>query len=725
MSSGHTIVIVEDDAAALESYGRFLRRLGHEVILEGACGAALLDDAVLRRAELLVLDQQMPDLCGLDFLERLRAAFGRERHPVPPVLLITAFADAALRRRASALGVEAVIDKPIDPNLLLGIVERLLAPAAVPADPRDAATAEGLVASAGAPPALAGLTPAIGGSYTPTSFGSVHPGGMKEPPSMQKQGRFVTLAAIALGSVLFGMVLAGGLNLTLPGHAADSGGAADRPLHAAARAQMAAGTAPASAPASFADVVERVNPAVVSITATEVQAQSQRKPYFHGDPFEFFFGPQGPQQGPQGPQQGPRRRQPQPDQQQDEPDIETSGGSGFLISDDGFILTNFHVVEGATKIKVNLTDDRHDYTAEVVGTDPSSDLALIKIEVPKKLPFLTLGDSDVLRIGDWVIAVGNPLQYEHTVTVGVVSAKGRKLGGLSRDFSLDSFIQTDAAINFGNSGGPLINVEGEVVGVNTAISSVGQGIGFAVPANIAKDVMTQLRAKGKVSRGYLGITVAEITPDMAEAWGLKDDHGALVQSVSPGLPAAQAGVKKGDIVVAIDGKPVTTSDEVVRLISGKDPGSKVRLTVLRDGHEQTLTANLGDRPNQTADSKNGSGDDENNGGPTGENETKLGVRVEELTPAILSELGLSRDTKGVVITHVSRVSEAWEKSLNQGDVITEVNRAPVSNLSEYRKEIRKAKPGSLVVLYVINPPSRTGRDVVSRYVTLRVQKEDQ
>ena len=715
MSSRHTIVIVEDDSAALESYGRLLRRLGHEVILEGACGESLLEDEALRRADLLILDQQMPDLCGLDFLDGLRAAFRRERHPVPPVLLITAFADAALRARAAALGVEAVIDKPIDPNLLLGIVERLLAAAAVP--PQSPARAP--VEAAAEPTAL--LTSSFGGSYTPDSFGSIHPGGMKEPPSMQKQGRFVTLAAIALGSVLFGMVLAGGLNLTLPGHAADSGGSAERPLHAAARAQMAAGTAPASAPASFADVVERVNPAVVSITATEVSQQSQRRPYFHGDPFEFFFGPQGPQQP--GPQQGPRRRQQQPDQQ-DEPDIETSGGSGFLISDDGYILTNYHVVEGATKIKVNLTDDRHDYTAEVVGTDPSSDLALIKIEVPKKLPFLTLGDSDALRIGDWVIAVGNPLQYEHTVTVGVVSAKGRKLGGLSRDFSLDSFIQTDAAINFGNSGGPLINVEGEVVGVNTAISSVGQGIGFAVPANIAKDVTTQLRAKGKVSRGYLGITVAEITPDMVEAWGLKDDHGALVQSVSSGLPADQAGVKKGDIITAIDGKPVATSDEVVRLISGKDPGSKVRITVLRDRHEQTLTANLGDRPNQTADSKNGQGDEENNGGAGGENETKLGVRVEELTPAILSELGMPRDTKGVVITHVSRVSEAWEKSLNQGDVITEVNRVTVGSLSEYRREIRKAKPGSLVVLYVINPPSRTGRDAVSRYVTLRVQKEE-
>jgi len=357
----------------------------------------------------------------------------------------------------------------------------------------------------------------------------------------------------------------------------------------------------------------------------------------------------------------------------------------------------------------------------VVGTDPGSDLALIKISVPKTLPFLTLGDSESLRIGDWVMAIGNPLQYEHTVTVGVVSAKGRVLRGLSRDASLDNFIQTDAAINFGNSGGPLVNMAGEVVGVNTAISSVGQGIGFAVPASIAREVMDQLRTKGKVSRGYLGITVAEVTPDVAEAWGLSDEKGALVQSVSPGYPAAEAGVQKGDIITSIDGKPVASSEEVVRVISAKDPGSKVRLSVFRGGKEMTLTANLGDRPTDIAGNRK-EGQDKDQ--PGEHNETQLGITVEELSPSILQELGMTRETSGVVVTHVSRVSEAWEKGINSGDIVTEVNRVAVSSLAEYRKEIRKVKAGGLLILYVVNPPSRTGGDPISRYVTLRVPKEE-
>ena len=711
-----TIVVIEDDPAALATYGRLLGRLGHQVLLRPASLEALADAAVLKGSDLLILDQQMPGLSGLDLLERLRAGaleLGRR----PAALLVTAFADTALKARAAQLGVEAVIDKPVDPARLLGTVERLLATAEQPAE-----SFPGLETRVAAAPGPGGafLTRPITGSYTEVSSADTIPGGIKEPHSMQKQGRFVTLALIALGSVVFGMVLAGGLNLTLPGRAADAGLDSGRPLHAAAVAQMNAGSS-SSIPGSFADIAERVNPAVVSITATEVSDRSRsNRPFFRGDPFEFFFGPQGPQQGPQ---QGPSPHRRQSPDQQDEPDIETSGGSGFLISDDGYILTNFHVVEAATRIRVNLTDDRRDYNAEVVGTDPSTDLALIKIEVAKKLPYLAFGNSETLRIGDWVIAVGNPLQYEHTVTVGVVSAKGRKLGGLSRDFSLDSFIQTDAAINFGNSGGPLVNTAGQVVGVNTAISSVGQGIGFAVPAVIAQEVMTQLRTKGKVTRGYLGITVGEITPDMAEAWGLKDDQGALVQSVSPGLPADKAGLKRGDIIVSIDGKTVGSSDEVVRLISARDPGSKVHLSVLRDGKEVNLTANLGDRPNNTAGQKSGSGDDEQGPGVE-ENETRLGIRVEEMTASILNELGLPRETKGVVITHVSRVSEAWEKQLNQGDVVVEVNRVPVSTLADYRKEIRKAKAGSLLVLYVINPPSRTGGDPISRYVTLRVPKED-
>jgi serine protease Do len=685
-----TLLIIEDDPGALQAYGRLLARLGHAIRLYPGCDEALADRPGLESADLVVLDQQMPRMRGLDFLKRVREGrvWGSRVAP-PTVFLVTAFADAQMRADAAALGVAEILDKPVDPALLVTRVQRALT------EP--------------APGGAVSLTPSIGRPYTEIPSSGNDPGGIKEPPSMKKHGRLFTLALVASGSVIFGVALAGGLNMTLPGRAAEQGVPAEtRPLHAAARAQMAATQGAAlMVPGSFADIAERVNPAVVSITATEIQEQSQRRPSFHGDPFEFFFGPQGPQ--------APRRRG--PDRDDNEPDIEQSGGSGFLISDDGYILTNYHVVEGASRIKVNLSDDRRDYSAEVVGTDSGSDLALIKIQVPKTLPFLTLGDSESLRIGDWVMAIGNPLQYEHTVTVGVVSAKGRVLRGLSRDASLDNFIQTDAAINFGNSGGPLVNMAGEVVGVNTAISSVGQGIGFAVPASIAREVADQLRTKGKVSRGYLGITVAEVTPDVAEAWGMKDDRGALVQTVSPGMPAAEAGVQKGDIIVAIDGRPVSSSEEVVRIISAKDPGSKVRLTIFRGGKEMHFTANLGDRPDLAAN-RGSKGPD----GPGENNETQLGITVEELTPGILQELQMPRDTSGVVVTHVSRVAEAWEKGINSGDLITEVNRVPVTTLADYRREIRKVKAGGLLILYVINPPSRTGGETISRYVTLRVPK---
>jgi serine protease Do len=308
------------------------------------------------------------------------------------------------------------------------------------------------------------------------------------------------------------------------------------------------------------------------------------------------------------------------------------------------------------------------------------------------------------------MAVGNPLNYDHTVTVGVISAKGRVLRDLSRDFSLDNFIQTDAAINFGNSGGPLVNVAGEVVGVNTAISSVGQGIGFAVPVNVAKGIMEQLRTKGKVSRGYLGIELAEITPDLQEAFGLSTDKGALVNSVRPGLPAEEAGIKRGDVIVAVDGKSVESTNEVVRLVSAKEPGSTVKLTVLRNGKETTLAARLADRS-------------EHIGKETVETPERGGRGEEpnELTPEVLDKLDLPGDTRGVLVTRVSRVSEAFEKGLGEGDVITEVNRAPVKTVSEYRRELARIKEGGLVVLYVISPSGRTGGDPISRYVTVRLR----
>jgi serine protease Do len=529
----------------------------------------------------------------------------------------------------------------------------------------------------------------------------------------KKHSHLFTLALIGAASVIFGMALAGGLNLTLPGRAAVGAAADDRPLHAAARAQLAASAViPATIPASFADIADRVNPAVVSITSTETVRPKERgrvRPHGGGgggggnDPFEFFFGP--------------RRFRDQPE----EPHMEQSGGSGFLISDDGSIITNYHVVEGANRIKVNLSGDKRDYSADVVGTDQGTDLALIKIKVDSKLPFLSLGDSDVLRVGDWVLAVGNPLTYEHTVTVGVVSAKGRFLPNLSRDFSLDNFIQTDAAINFGNSGGPLVNLKGEVVGVNTAISSVGQGIGFAVPINIAKDIMDQLRTKGKVARGYLGISLGEITPDEQEAWGLKSDKGALVQEVKPGLPAEEAGVRRGDVIVAVDGRAVDGRNEVVRLISAKVPGSTVRLTVLRAGKEVTISAKLSDRATNLYKDEGEGGTGESEAEP---NEKRLGIEVDDLTPQISQQLRLPREVTGVVVTDVSKVSPAYEKGIDEGDVIQEVNRVPIQSVSDYRREIRKVKEGGLVVLYVYSSSGRTGTDPVSRYVTIRLEKGD-
>jgi serine protease Do len=527
---------------------------------------------------------------------------------------------------------------------------------------------------------------------------------------MRNNGQFISLILIAAASVLFGMVLAGGLNLTVPGQAAVATDEEDRPLHAAARAQLSAGRGAGSTPASFADIAERVNPAVVSITATEtVEPRDRGRRQFHGDPFEFFFGPQ-------------RRRTPEG---QEEPHFEQSGGSGFIISDDGYVLTNYHVVEDASRIRVNLSGDPRPYEAEMVGTDPSTDIALIKIKVASKLPYLDLGDSESIRVGDWVLAVGNPLNYEHTVTVGVVSAKGRRLGGGLgvRDVNFDDFIQTDAAINFGNSGGPLVNIQGEVVGVNTAISSVGQGIGFAVPINIAKGIMDQLRTTGKVSRGYLGITLGAITPELQEAWGLENDEGAIVQSVYEGLPASEAGVKRGDIIIAVDGQPVTTTAQVVQLVSSMTPGSILNLKVLRGGEEVVIKAELADRPPPDQIARG----DSPRGIPGGEdpNEKMLGISVGDLTPQALSEIELPSDTAGVIVTRVSRISEAYEKGLNRGDVISEVNRVPVESISEYRRELRKVKTGGIVVFYVTHPPARTpGNTPSSRYVTVRMEEPE-
>jgi serine protease Do len=508
---------------------------------------------------------------------------------------------------------------------------------------------------------------------------------------MKKHAQWVTLSIIAAASILFGMVLAGGVKLT-PASLADPE-IQPASLRTAPSPQSPTGEAARVPIPTFADIVERANPAVVGITSTELVQGGQRSAPFHS-PFEFFFGPDQ------------RRRMPQ----RDEPRREDSGGSGFLISDDGYILTNNHVIENADRIRVTLSEDDTEYQAEVVGTDASTDLALLKITTDRKLPFIPMGDSDTLRVGDWVIAVGNPYFYEHTVTVGVVSSKGRKLYDLSKDPSLDDFIQTDAAINFGNSGGPLLNISGEVVGVNSAISAVGQGIGFAVPVNIAKQILPQLKASGHVSRGYLGIRLAAVTSDFKEVLGLKSTKGALVQDVERGLPGDKAGILPGDVIVAVEGKTVESTDELVRLISNKEPGSRVRLTLIRDGRQLVVTARLSDRSEfMNARREGPPGPQES---PEVQGIRRLGITVDNLTGDLRRQLDVEEGVSGVVVTEVSQTSEAYEQAITRGDLITSVNKAPVSSVAEYRREMSKVRPGSKVLLRVYDPQRKAARFVV-------------
>ncbi len=328
---------------------------------------------------------------------------------------------------------------------------------------------------------------------------------------------------------------------------------------------------PVIAMPDFADIAERVNSAVVYIESTEVVRAGEGGRNQFRDPFwDFFFGPDR-----QSPEQQPQREQQR-----------TGRGSGVVIDKDGFILTNNHMIEGAQSVTVEFADGTR-LKAEVVGTDPPTDLALIKIDSDGDIPFAPLGNSDTLRIGEWVMAIGNPHNFKHTVSVGVVSALGRKLPYLSnrdgqgRDVSLDNFIQTDAAINFGNSGGPLINTRGEIIGINTAISAAAQNIGFAVPVNVARDIMPQLKEKGRVSRGYLGIKVTAVTPEMQELFKLPTRQGAIVQEVVKGLPADQAGLQHGDVIIEVNGRQVEDSSDLVSMVSSLPPGKTVNLKVFR------------------------------------------------------------------------------------------------------------------------------------------------
>src|SRR5262249_8445795 len=435
---------------------------------------------------------------------------------------------------------------------------------------------------------------------------------------------------------------------------------------------------------SYADVVDRVAPAVVTIRSARVVHAPQQFPFFEDPFFRDLFGNRS---GGSAPRQ----------------QIQRGLGSGVIITKDGYILTNHHVVDGAEEIRVEMPNNRG-YDAKLVGDDPRSDLAVLKIDA-KDLPMLTLGDSDRVRVGDVALAVGNPLGIGQTVTAGIISAKGRSTG-LS-DGSFESFLQTDAPIKQGNSGGALVSTAGELVGINSQIVSPtggNIGIGFAIPANMARSVAEQLMKNGKVRRGYLGVGVQPITSDMAANLGLKEVSGVDVPHVQEGGPAERAGVKQGDVITVINGAKIEDSNSLRNIIASAGPGAHVTITVLRDGHERQLSATLDELSNQGATRPSGQ-----NGGQS--DEGRLGWSITPLTPELAARLGLSRNAHGLVIMEVDPVGAAAEAGLQPGDVIEQVNRQAVRSEADLKSALSRA--GSQPLLLLIN---RRGSEA---YVTVR------
>ena len=474
----------------------------------------------------------------------------------------------------------------------------------------------------------------------------------------------VTICLAATVAVFVGLIVAGTMT---PARAVSS--------VTAPAAVPAAGVAPAIVPPaglSFADIAERLNPAVVNIDATSRSNQRPRRRLLPEGP-EPFERPTPREQD------GPRR----------------GAGTGFIIDPAGFILTNHHVIDGADRIMVRLTDGRN-VRAEAVGSDPDTDIALIKIGAAGSFHFAPLGNSDTLRVGEWVIAIGNPLAYEHTVTVGVVSFIGRKLF----DSSLDRYIQTDAAINFGNSGGPLINSRGEVIGINAAISSRAANIGFAVPINQARAILPQLRERGRVSRGYIGVTLRDVDPDLQRSLGLMSADGALVQDVTPGSPGARVGIRTYDLIVGVDGRRIAENETLIQMIAARQPGSAVSLQVLRDGRSINFTVKLAERP--VRDIRRPPPSD-SRPLPSSQEGSLLGLSVRDLDAGAAARLRLPNAMHGVIISRVEPMSPAFDADIERGHILLEINRQQVRSVDDYRRLTARARPGDILTMYVYKP----------------------
>ena len=484
---------------------------------------------------------------------------------------------------------------------------------------------------------------------------------MSKQWTMARKGVLVVVAAALLMGAGLGVGLAGGKG---------------NPIGATGDTAMPAVAAPAGAPASFTDLVEHVGGSVVNIKVTKVERMSgpnsmgpegfeQDSPF--GDFLDKFFGGQMPQMPREHRQQG--------------------AGSGFIISKDGYIVTNNHVVEGATEVTVTLANKK-EYTAKVIGRDPKTDIALVKIEPKETLTVASLGDSDRLRVGEWVVAVGNPFGLSNTVTAGIVSAKDRVIGA----GPYDDFIQTDAPINPGNSGGPLFNLKGEVVGINTAIIPNGQGIGFAVAVNLAKNVLPQLESKGEVTRGYLGVNIQSLTPELAKSMNIKDAKGALVANVTKGSPAEAAGIKRGDVIVGFDGKDVTEVGNLPALVAATPIDKSVPVKILRNGSEQTLAVKVGRMPGERTESEK-----------TGQAELpaqgKWGLALRDLDARTAQRAGVAPG-EGVLVTGVRPDSPAERANLQPGDVLLEVNRTPVHSVQEVQALAAKEPTATSLLMLV-------------------------
>jgi len=461
---------------------------------------------------------------------------------------------------------------------------------------------------------------------------------------------------------------------------------------------------PVPSSSSFASIVNKVEPAVVNIATTQVLERRQSKkrraqPYDQDDPMQDFFDRffDGRSDGP--------------------PQAERSLGSGVIVDKRGYILTNHHVVEQATKIQVQLNGDTTRYTAKVVGVDEDTDLAVIKIDANKELPIAKLGNSEGVQVGDWVLAIGSPFGLQATVTAGIISAKDR--GGIGQQFQ--RFLQTDAAINPGNSGGPLVDLAGEVIGINTAIitgSRGYEGVGFALPSNTAINVYDQIIKQGRVTRGSIGVSFQEeISTNAITLKSLGAPYGVVIEGVQPGSPAEKAGLKGGDVIISVNGHPVKNGNDLVNPIAQAPIGSKVKLTYIRDRSEKETAATVEDRTRVFPNAAGRLGDQPGEAVPT-----EFGLHVEELTPERGHRVGVEGQ-KGVLVTEVEPASFAEDLGFGRGDVIVDINRETVNSVSDYRKIALKLKAGDEVVFKVLR--RQDGDRILTLYLSGKVPSENQ